>query len=202
MSSETVPGAAGSTSRYRIDGIDAILERMLDATGCRTQTELAMLLDIGKAAISDAKRRGIIPADWYLKLCRPPHLLNPCWLESGNGAMRIRSETVSEFPADYGESTSSGFECVPLALARPGTGPGQLALSADRESAYAFRRDWLAKRGEVRQLRLLRISGETMRPVLLDEDMVLVDESQKAILEGKIYVIRIDGDIVVKRETL
>ena len=41
----------------------AVYARMLFAAGVRTQTELAKLLGIRQGSISDAKRRGSIPAN-------------------------------------------------------------------------------------------------------------------------------------------
>ena len=45
-----------------------IYERMRIATGCRTQMELADVLEIRQSSISDAKRRDSVPGDWYMKL--------------------------------------------------------------------------------------------------------------------------------------
>ena len=59
--------------------------RIQEATGCRTQTELAAYLGIRQSSISDAKRRGSIPADWLLILLRRKGF-NPDWMISGQGA--------------------------------------------------------------------------------------------------------------------
>ena len=45
-----------------------IYERMRIATGCRTQMELADVLEIRQSSISDAKRRVAVPAAWLLTL--------------------------------------------------------------------------------------------------------------------------------------
>ena len=47
---------------------EAIYARMLFAAGVRTQTELANLLKMKQASISEAKRRGSIPAEWCMRL--------------------------------------------------------------------------------------------------------------------------------------
>ena len=64
---------------------------------------------------------------------------------------------------------------------------------------YAFCREWLLRRGRVESMRLMRVTGESMRPTLEDNDMVLVDLSRTDILVGRIYVVRMDKEIVVKR---
>lgn len=62
--------------------MDAIFQRLFDAAGCRSQVELADLLGVRQAAISDAKRRGIIPADW-LHFLQKTKGIRPEWILSG-----------------------------------------------------------------------------------------------------------------------
>ena len=49
-------------------GFTEIYERIKLVTNCRTQVELAELLNIRQSSISDAKRRDSVPGDWYMKL--------------------------------------------------------------------------------------------------------------------------------------
>lgn len=49
---------------------EVAMERIKQATGARTQVQLAELLDVRQSSISDAKRRCSIPSDWLLKLQR------------------------------------------------------------------------------------------------------------------------------------
>jgi hypothetical protein len=184
---------------------------MKAATQSKTQTELAGILDVSKAAISDAKRRNIIPSDWLVKLSRPPHRINPLWIETGQGVMRIPGIGAGNTNAGYQEANAERFHIVPVAALKVTMnclGPGlrtdrsaTLELDAEetRLPSYAFSQDWLARRGAPARLKLMRVSGDCMRPTLLDNDLVLVDESQREVREGKIYAIRIDSDVVLKR---
>lgn len=198
LSSKIVQGRDARDTKYGANPVQSVLHRMMDAVGAKTQTELAEVLQVGKAAISDAKQRGVTPPGWLIRLSRPPYCVNPTWLETGVGAVRIKDGFAEHIPG-YGHFPSPEFECVPMARARPSADGKGLADGPGAESCYAFHRQWLLHKGPVESLRLMRVTGESMRPTLQDEDVVLVDESQKDILEGKIYVIRIDGDIVVKR---
>ncbi len=205
MSSKNVFGNDSSPKAYNgSSDVAAVLARMLQGTGAGTQTELAALLEIGKAAISDAKRRSIVPADWYLKLCRPPFYLNPLWLESGVGAMQLPSAAaentgggMAEGMAAYGEAVPETHQSVPLARPRP-AGDGGLE-QGEPARQFLFLRAWLEERGTPERMKLLRIMGEAMHPTLRDGDLVLLDEAQQDIHEGNIYVLRMDGQIVVKR---
>lgn len=59
-------------------------QRILEATGLRTQTEVAAMLGVRQSSISDAKRRDSIPAQWLLTLL-DKYALNPIWVRSGEG---------------------------------------------------------------------------------------------------------------------
>lgn len=60
-------------------------KRVFDAAECRTQTELAAILNIRQSSISDAKKRKRIPADWRVKLFEKKRI-NPEWILYGEGA--------------------------------------------------------------------------------------------------------------------
>lgn len=175
--------------------VEDVLRRLMEGAHCSTQTELAHQLGVRRAAVTDAKRRGSIPADWILRLCRR-HNLNPLWIESGLGAMHIGENQVSETPEPY---NSEEFAYIPKLAAVPRMGPQGLETDESVESYYAFRREWLQRKGRVDEMRLLAVAGDSMEPTLRDGDIVLVDQSQKDILFGKIYVVGIDEGVMVKR---
>ncbi len=92
-----------------------VYDRVLFATNTKTQAELAELLEIRQSSISDAKKRGTIPSEWYIKLFERLGL-NPDWIKKGIGPMYLRTEEgyiprelpndVHEPPAYYGEPIS------------------------------------------------------------------------------------------------
>lgn len=58
--------------------------RIQSVTNTRTQTELATFLGIRQSSISDAKRRGEIPASWLVKVLKA-YSVNPEWIVTGEG---------------------------------------------------------------------------------------------------------------------
>lgn len=62
----------------------SVYDRIREATGLRTQTEVAALLGVKQSSISDAKRRDSIPAQWLLILF-DKRALNPTWVRTGEG---------------------------------------------------------------------------------------------------------------------
>ncbi len=63
---------------------EARLARVFEATGCRTQLELAEMLQLRQSSIADAKRRGKIPAEWLVAILSR-FGVNPEWITTGAG---------------------------------------------------------------------------------------------------------------------
>lgn len=74
---------------------DAQYKRVFAAAACRTQTELAELLEIRQSSISDAKSRKSIPSDWLVKLFEKKRV-NPEWIRHGTGPMRLDCPQTKE----------------------------------------------------------------------------------------------------------
>lgn len=66
-------------------------ERIRAALGIDTQQELAGILDIRQSSISDAKRRGVIPGEWGMKLFSK-YRLNPRWVYDGLPPVFLRPQ--------------------------------------------------------------------------------------------------------------
>lgn len=168
-----------------------VIARMVDALGLGTQSALARELGVSRGAVSDAKTKGKVPAEWLLRLFRT-HSLNPFWLETGQGAKFLSEDEVRQSAGDgMLRGDCAEYEFVPLVSTRHGAG--------ETVMYYAFRRSWLKRRGRIDMMRLLRVTGESMAPTFEDEDIVLVDLSQTEILVGKIYAVRMGSEIMIKR---
>ncbi|MDY7000750.1 MAG: S24 family peptidase [Thermodesulfobacteriota bacterium] len=179
-------------------GAAKIIARMKESLGFHTQSALAEELGVRRAAVSDAKRQNRIPAEWLLKLCRGRGL-NPNWLETGQGDAFIRPAAVREARDGYGAGSPEGYDFVPMAEAGFAAHGGGLETQPRVLASYAFRTEWLLRKGRIESMRLVRVTGESMEPTLEDNDMVLVDLSRTDILVGRIYAVRMDNEIVVKR---
>ena len=69
-----------------LESFDAQYKRIFEAAECKTQVELAEVLEIRQSSISDAKRRKSIPSEWIIKLFDKKRV-NPDWLRTGQGSM-------------------------------------------------------------------------------------------------------------------
>ena len=93
------------------------------------------------------------------------------------------------------------FAYIPLyqAFASAGHGaenPDYVAVS----DVLAFRKNYLRQRRfKEKDLCIIYASGESMLPIIPDRAAMLVRLDKTAVIDGKIFVIQIDGDLFVKR---
>lgn len=91
------------------------------------------------------------------------------------------------------------LEFVPRYSVRASAGPGNHVYDEEVTHTFAFRRDWLQKKGlKPENLSIISVQGDSMSGVLEDGDLVLLDTSDIEIKSGNAYVVRIDGELVVK----
>ncbi|MEE4358392.1 MAG: S24 family peptidase [Desulfococcaceae bacterium] len=162
---------------------DIFLTRVFEATGIRSQNELALFLKVNRSAITQAKKKDAVPENWIFKLSRS-FGLNPDWLEKGRGQQ---------------QAAGAGFLNVPKVKARLSAGGGSFQVDQEIEHYYSFHRKWLRKKGEPDRMMLMDITGNSMEPELRDGDTVLVDGSQTEILAGAVYALGIEDVIMIKR---
>ena len=76
-------------------------QRLLEAAGCKTQIDLAAVLEIRQSSVSAAKKRQSIPSAWLLKLFEKKRTSLE-WLRTGRGGKTIQAagETASGRCAD------------------------------------------------------------------------------------------------------
>lgn len=167
---------------------DNFLKRVFEATGLRSQNEMASAMGINRSAISQARNKNAVPEKWLLQLYRL-FGLNPDWLAFGSGPTFLTPNANQDV----------AFTNIPKVKARLCAGDGSFEVGSEIEGYYAFRNEWLHKKGNRAKMVLLDIFGNSMWPELRDGDTVLIDESQKDILAGALYAVGIDDTIMVKR---
>lgn len=88
---------------------------------------------------------------------------------------------------------------VPRLAVQASAGPGSEVDGEFQIGSYRFDAGWLRDlcRAKPEALSIIRVSGDSMAPTLIDGDDVLVDRS--AALRDGIYVLRRDDTLMVKR---
>lgn len=166
---------------------DSFMKRLREATTITSQANLAKTLSISRAAITQAKKNDSIPIKWITELSRL-HNVNLDWLGKGTGPKILSQNNYHEI-----------FQQVPKVKARLSAGGGSFETEPEIEEFYSFRKDWLSRKGQPKDMVLMDIFGNSMEPELKDGDTVLIDQSQKAVLAGAIYAVGLADTIVVKR---
>jgi len=93
------------TSKNGASEFSTGFERIAQALAIGTQLELAALLNIRQSSISDAKRRGVIPGEWALKLYQL-YRLNPRWIYDGLPPVYLARPDATGTPARPGPDAS------------------------------------------------------------------------------------------------
>ena len=76
-----------------------------------------------------------------------------------------------------------------------------MVVSEEPVAQFSFSENWLMKQGlEGEELSVVPVSGDSMEPTLVDEDLMLVKmiDDPKNARDG-VCVIRVDDEILVKR---
>lgn len=173
-------------------GFTEIYERIKLAANCRTQVELAELLNIRQSSISDAKRRDSVPGDWYMKLFER-FGLNPDWLKYGVGPLYLRTEkgycpqeapqALAETVACYGDdfTRSTVVDVYDMACVYTDEVPRPaLSVSGRVPLPQAFLRP---------SLQVLRLRGQAMEPLLREGAYIGVDVEDLAPVSGRTYAL-------------
>lgn len=110
------------------------------------------------------------------------------------GRMLARPEVKYARPGE-------AFEAIPIFDIRASAGPGSFAEDGEPIGWQPYRAQELARlsHAETSQLAVIRVSGDSMEPMLNNADQVLVDRTVRRVGRDGIYIIDLDGDLLVKR---
>ncbi|WP_170933574.1 LexA family transcriptional regulator [Burkholderia multivorans] len=124
---------------------------------------------------------------------------DPSWAQ----ILKIRQVTGVPLPIDDQqprEPEDSDFAMLRRLDVKASQGKGKLVFSEEERGRLAFRRDFLQKEGvKVEYAVLIYGDGKSMEPTIPDGAILLVDTAQQELRNNKIFVIKLDGEILVKR---
>ncbi|GAB6035789.1 hypothetical protein JCM15519_03480 [Fundidesulfovibrio butyratiphilus] len=95
-------------------------------------------------------------------------------------------------------ASAMGYSLVPKVRARLAAGTGSLETEGDVVGYYAFRTEFLRRKGCARKMVMMDIAGDSMEPEIKDGDTVLIDEAQNEIIAGGLFAVGIDSNVLVK----
>ena len=93
-----------------------------------------------------------------------------------------------------------GYVYLPLYDVRAAAGHGKFVESEQLVDVLAFKEDWIRQELRARpdDLRLIYVEGDSMEPDLRAGDIVLLDHTDTLASREGVYVLRMDGALLVK----
>lgn len=169
-------------------------ERLKKVRGGLTQAEFAALFGIPQVTLGNYERGRNEPRFDFIKQVCSRFEINVEWLLFGTGD---KKESMGHPPAQ--PSCDVDLIMIPMVEARLSAGQGSLQTDVNSERSYAFRSDFLHRKGNPENMVLMRVSGDSMQPEILNNDVVLLDQSKTDILPGRIYAVGFEEAIYLKR---
>lgn len=119
---------------------------------------------------------------------------NANWLLTGEGEM-LQGENTEAHP--LGED----YILVPRYEVRASAGGGAMVHSEQIVDYLSFKAEWVRNSlgASARDLALINVKGDSMEPTLSNEDLILVDLRAHQVEDNAIYVLQLDGALLVKR---
>lgn len=199
---------------------EPVYERLLLASGAKNDSELARILGVSPQSVNGARKRGEIPPGWVQSYAETS-CVSCDWIFFGRGPMRITendkenplaqtglkemngqkdiTKPLSSLVVDNREQCDVDLIMVPMVEARLSAGTGSLETSGDIERTYAFRSDFLHRKGNPDDMVLMRVDGDSMQPEIMNKDVVLLDQSKTNIRAGQIFAVGFQEAIYLKR---
>jgi phage repressor protein C with HTH and peptisase S24 domain len=191
-------------------------KRIGEARGRATQDEFARQLGVHANTLGRYERGERLPDADFIAAMAEKADISTHWLLYGIPPQRL-SESVhpeirrSEFWKAYSkglatelhikQAAASGYVYIPLYDVRAAAGGGSIVENEHVVDVLAFKEDWIRQelRAAPNDLRLIFVEGDSMEPDLRAGDIVLIDHTDTTARREGIYVIRMDGALLVKQ---
>ena len=170
---------------------ELVLDRLKSVFNVSNDTELASKMGLKRSTLGAWRSRGSIPYAECVNIALS-RKISLDWLLTGEGEMLkgqvapiAHHEDLLYIP-EYNVELSAGF----------GAYPEDHALSVGNRP---FTASWLKKKGlHAKDLKLVRVAGDSMEPLLRNKDVVMIDSSRTRPSEAMPFAVRLDDDLLVK----
>ncbi len=189
--------------------MSSIADRLVFLRGSATQAEFADRVGINVNTLRGYEKGRALPGYEVLESLCSKLNVSPNWILTGQGNVLQEApfsglnETPRPLPqpelAEPMPSCDVDLIMIPMVEARLSAGHGSLEVGGDSERSYAFRSDFLHRKGNPREMVLMRVSGDSMEPEIMDNDIVLIDQGKRDVTPGRLYAIGFDEAIYLKR---
>jgi hypothetical protein len=109
-------------------------KRAFEALGIDSQIDLAAALDLNRSAITQAKKKGVVPDKWLLILFSR-YGVSPDWIETGTGPVFLKVKETG--------LTQPEYMAITKVKARLCAGDGSFETDEGMSNRYLFQSEWL-----------------------------------------------------------
>ena len=184
--------------------MDTIGERLKKARGKRSGEDFASALGVHLQTVYRYER-GDRKADAdYIQLVSNLTGVSLDWIIKGEGPMMSAdkenkgNQDIRPKPIVL-DGPDHEIIMVPMVEARLSAGHGSFETDGTSERKYSFRSDFLRRKGNIADMVLMRVSGDSMEPAVEDGDVVLIDQSQTKPTPGKVYAVGVEDMVYLKK---
>lgn len=168
-----------------------ILGRLRLVSNAASDSGFARALGLKQSSISTAKSRGMIPPSWIVNAANLFNVSSD-WLIFGGDFKELLQQKAQLGLAD-------DYVKIPRVATELAAGAGSFIDSVEVIEELAFRRDWLARKGQLKHFVVMTVYGDSMEPALHDKDIALINLSQIKPHTGHIYAVGHDDALFIKR---
>ncbi|PHR17261.1 MAG: hypothetical protein COA37_22915 [Hoeflea sp.] len=167
--------------------------RLVELRGDATREEFASALDVHANTIGNYERGDRQPDTEFLGLLRERIGVDINWLITGEGNSHVKPDSRRD---------TSNQVAIPRYAIHASAGGGAVVLSEEVEDYFTVSPDWLGRylpRGA--RAGIIEARGDSMEPTIADGDILILNFSidSSAVNDGGVFVISVDGVLLVKR---
>lgn len=177
-------------------------ERIELVRGKKSREVFAAELGVHAQTLARYEKGERLPDSAFLEGLSKRYSVDPGWLLTGVGEPFLKSASVqTSVPAaspEFIECHDCQLTMVPMVEARLSAGTGSFETGAGIERRYAFRSDWINLKGQAASMVLMRVAGDSMEPQILNDDVVLIDQSQTTPRAGSLFAVAVEDLVYLK----
>jgi phage repressor protein C with HTH and peptisase S24 domain len=179
---------AAARKRQQIPGgwVEAIAER------CNTSADWLLFGTISKGTAFDRRERKSSGAATGSQ----GHIIPQ--MEWARDGAAVPTPVVAAQHLETVDSHDCRLAMVPMVEARLSAGTGSFVTGGEEERRYAFRVDFLSRKGSPSSMVLMRVDGDSMEPRISNNDVVLIDQSQTTPRAGGLYAVGVEDLVYIK----
>lgn len=170
-----------------------VLDRIIQLKSLKNDAELSRFFNVKPNTLSNWRSRNTLPHDLIFDTCE----------REGWSLDFVLTGKEGKKPGKDGhglrEKIDTDFTYVPQVNGKISAGQGFVPDNVI-EMRVAFRKEWIARKGNAKNMVLVKVSGDSMEPTLLNGDLVLVDRGRNYLEpQGGVYAVALDEVIMIKR---